>query len=165
MAEMTAVARPVATRPAIERARTAPRAVPRIPLQVLTLIGLSGGCYAVSLAAVAGWQSAADADTASARAPFASGVADVAATNDRLAARLATMADLVAAAAGAGGSIGAGMAAFERQLERLSASVAAVDGATRGLPTRVALPPPVRSVSIGRVSAPAHVTTGGSAVP
>jgi hypothetical protein len=163
MAETIAV-RPVATTPIVARRRTAPRAIPRVPFQVLAMIGVSGGCYAVSLAAVAAWQSTSERDLAAARAPVADAVAGLAATNDRLAARLAGLGTLDTAAADAQTSVTNQFGLVERQLDHLSSAVAAVDGMARGLPTRVALPPAVHSVRIG-TSPTAHAATGGSAVP
>jgi len=94
MAEATA-ARPrrAAVRGAKPR-RAAPPSIPRLPVQVVTMIGLSGGCYALSLALVAGLQSDADATVAAARAPFASGVASIVERNDHLARGLAGLTDL-----------------------------------------------------------------------
>ncbi len=163
MADTMAV-RPVDMVPVVARRPAAPRAIPRVPLQVLAMIGVSGGCYAISLAGVAGWQSTSDRDLAAARAPVADAVAGITVTNDRLAARLGGLAALDTAAADAQTSVANQFGLVESQLDHLSSAVAAVDGMARGLPARVALPPAVHSVRIG-TSPPAHAATGGSAVP
>jgi hypothetical protein len=129
------------------------------------MIGLTGGCFGLSLAAAAALQSGMDAAVAADRAPFASAVERLTAENDRLEQRLAMLGALDARAVNAAGSIGDGIAAMETRLDRLSSTVAAVDGAARSLPARVALPPVVRSVQVGGGSARAHVSTGGSGAP
>jgi len=164
MAEATA-ARPrrAAVRGAKPR-RAAPPSIPRLPVQVVTMIGLSGGCYALSLALVAGLQSDADATVAAARAPFASGVASIVERNDHLARGLAGLTDLDGQAAEANASVVAAITEVETRLGRLSAAVAAVDGAAQHLPARAPMPA-LRSVSVARTARHAHATTGGSAVP
>jgi hypothetical protein len=141
------------------------RTIPRVPTQVLAMIGLTGGCFGLSLAAAAALQSGTDATVAADRAPFASAVDRLTAENDRLEQRLLMLGALDARAADAAGPIGNGIAAMETQLDRLSSTVAAVDGAAQALPARVALPPVVRSVRVGSGSTPAHASTGGSGAP
>jgi hypothetical protein len=139
--------------------------IPRLPGRAFALIGLTGGCYAVSLAAVAGLQSASEGAEVAARAPYASGVAQLAGGNDRLESNLPVLADLDAAAVDANDRLTGAMTALEARLGGLSTSVSAVDGAARALPARAPMPVPVRSVGVSRAATPAHAATGGSGAP
>jgi hypothetical protein len=139
--------------------------LPRPPARVLMLVGLSGGCYAVSLAAVAGLQSASDGALAAARAPYVDGLARLTDGHDRLEGGLSALADLDRRAVNTNDELSGAITGVEAQLDRLSSRVAAVDGAARQLPARAPMPVPVRSVGVSRSSGSAHATTGGSAVP
>jgi hypothetical protein len=138
--------------------------VPRIPAQVVALIGLSTCGYAGALAGVTALQSATDARTMADRAPLAAAVEAVTDRSDRLAARLADLAAAQASAADAYDGVTAAIAAAEGDLAGLSTSVAGVDGASRSLPTRVALPAAVRT-TVRSSGTTAHATTGGSGAP
>jgi hypothetical protein len=138
--------------------------VPRIPSHVMALIGLSTCGYAATLAGITALQSAADAQTMADRAPLAAAVDAVTDRSDRLAARIADLAAAQASAADAYDAVTAGIAGAEGDLGGLSTSVAGVDGASRSLPTRVALPPAVRA-TVRSSGTTAHATTGGSAAP
>jgi hypothetical protein len=129
------------------------------------MVGLAGGCYAISLAAVSGLQSATDAAVVAARAPYADGVGRLADANDRLEARLGALADLDGRAVDANDRLSGTIAGLEARLDRLAAGVSAVDGAARALPARAPMPVAVRSVGVSRSARPAHATTGGSAAP
>ena len=138
--------------------------VPRLPGQVLALIGLTGGSYAISLAAVAGLQSASETALAAARAPVVDGIGRLSDGHDGLESGLSTLADLDRQAVAANDRLGAAIADLEGRLDRLSANVSAVDGAARSLPARAPMPA-VRSVGVTRSTTSAHATTGGSAAP
>lgn len=139
--------------------------VPRIPRQVVVLVGLSTAAYAGSLASVAALQSAAEASTVADRAPAAAALADAVARNDALAARLHDVASIQAEAAAAYDRLTAQIAADEKALTSLAAKVAAVDGSSRSLPTSVAMPRSVRVVVTSGGGQTRHATTGGSGVP
>jgi hypothetical protein len=139
--------------------------VPRIPSHVVALIGLSTCGYAGALAGVTALQSATDAQTMADRAPLAAAVEAVTDRSDRLAARLAALAAAQASAADVYDGVTAAIAAAEGDLGGLSTSVAGVDGASRSLPTRVALPPAVRTTVRSSGTTTAHATTGGSGKP
>jgi hypothetical protein len=168
------VSRPLVGGRAIERAArgaeeprrrvTGPH-VPRIPRQVVVLVGLSTAAYAGSLASVAALQSAAEASTVAERAPAAAALADAIARNDALAARLRDAASTQAEAAAAYDRLTAQIAAHEKALTSLAAKVAAVDGSSRSLPTSVAMPRSVRVVVTSGGGQTRHATTGGSGVP
>ena len=139
--------------------------VPRIPRQVVVLVGLSTAAYAASLASVAALQSAAEASTVADRAPAAAAIADAIARNDALAARLRDVASTQAEAAAAYDRLTAQISADEKALTSLGAKVAAVDGSSRSLPTSVAMPRSVRVVVTSGGGQTRHATTGGSGVP
>ncbi len=139
-------------------------AIPRIPLQVAALIGLSGSCYALSLAAVAGLQSGSDTALEAARQPFVSGVAAVTDGNDRVGRRLTDLASIDERAVATASSVTAAIVDVESRLDRLSSAVGAVDGAVNRLPARAPLPPAVGTAKVAATSRSAHATTGGSAV-
>jgi hypothetical protein len=128
------------------------------------MFGLTGGCYAISLAAVSGLQSASDSAVIEARAPYADGIGRLADGHDRLEGGLSALADLDGQAVDANDRLNGAIGALEARLDRLSASVSAVDGAARALPARAPMPVPVRSVGVSR-STSAHAATGGSAAP
>jgi hypothetical protein len=146
------------------RAATSGVRVPRIPRHVMALIGLSTCGYAAVLAGITALQSAADARTIADRAPLASAVDAVTDRSNRLAARLADIGADQASAADAYDGVAAAIVAAEADLGGLSTSVAGVDGASRSLPTRVALPPAVRAI-VRSSATTAHATTGGSGTP
>jgi len=141
------------------------RSLPRIPIQAVTLVGLTGGCYAVSLAVVAGLQSGADRTAAAVRAPISDAAGSIVAGNDRLSRDLLTLGDIDRQGVDANAALASGISDLEHRIDGLSATVGRVDGATRGLPARVPMPPSVRSVRVTAASGPAHVVTGGSAPP
>ncbi len=141
-----------------------PVRVPRFPAHVVALVGLSTCGYAIALAGITSLQAAADAATTADRAPAAAGIDQVVDVNDRLAQRLDDLSNRDTISAAAYGNVVDGIARLEADLAALADRVTAVDGASRSLPTSVALPPAVRSVRPPTRSA-THATTGGSGVP
>lgn len=141
--------------------------IPRIPAHVVALVGLTTCGYAVSLTAVTALQSSTDAATAAAQAPLASAIAGAATQNDALAADLSAASARQGQATDAYQAVLDAVAPLESALADLSSSVTAVDGASRALPSRVALPTAVRTVIRATTSAsgPVHATTGGSGKP
>lgn len=134
----------------------------RRPLHLAVLVGASAGLYAGSLACVAALQAASDRAVALERAPSQAAIEDLAAANDALEASV----DRILAAYDAAGAryeeaiprIGA----TEARLDDLAATVAQIEGAAAGLPTRVRLPAAPRA-AIARAAAPAvHATTSAS---
>ncbi|HEX5589283.1 MAG TPA: hypothetical protein VFX65_03205, partial [Candidatus Limnocylindrales bacterium] len=77
-----------------------------VPLHVGVLLGLSTGAYALTLAAVTGVQSAADAAARSERAPTVAAIEAMAAEHDRLASRLEAARTAYESAAGTYGAAG-----------------------------------------------------------
>lgn len=139
--------------------------VPRVPAQVVVLVGLTAGGYAATLAGVTALQSSAEAATAASRAPVVGVIQETSARNDALAARLSDAVARQGQAADAYQALLDRIAATESALAGLTSSVAAVDGASHTLPTRVALPTTVRTVIRASSAGSAHATTGGSAAP
>jgi hypothetical protein len=147
------------------RHRVAAPHVPRIPRQVVVLVGLSTAAYAGSLASVAALQSAAEALTVADRAPAAGALREAVARNDALVARLRDVASTQAEAAATYDRLTVQITAAETGLTSLAAKVAAVDGSSRSLPTSVPMPRSVRVVATSGSGQSRHATTGGSAVP
>jgi hypothetical protein len=140
-------------------------AMPRIPLQVVALVGLTAGGYAASLAAVTALQSSSDAIAAAEREPLIVAVRDAAIRNDALASALTGAVAEEHHAADAYATLLDDIASTESALAGLSSSVAAVDGASRALPARIALPRAVRTTIQTARPGTAHATTGGSGAP
>lgn len=138
--------------------------ITRIPGQVLVMFGLTAGCYATSLAAVSGLQSASDSAVAEARGPYADGIGRLTDGHDLLENGLRALVDLDGRAVDANDRLSGEITGLEARLDRLSANVSAVDGAARVLPARAPMPVAVRSLAVSR-STSAHATTGGSAAP
>jgi hypothetical protein len=135
-----------------------------IPVHVGVLLGLATAGYAVSLAGVSAFQASAEAELAAARAPLGAAVDRTAADHDRLTAALDEATRAYEAAAGRSGSLADQLQAVEARIADLAAIAHDLDGATRALPTKLALPPIVRSVSSGQRTT-VHATSGGSAAP
>jgi hypothetical protein len=133
----------------------------RVPPHVLVMLSASTALYALSLAGVAGQQSAADASLAAARDPLARAVEQVAAGHDRMGAQLDGARARYAAAAQAYLAAGDSMTTLEAQLGTLSKAVSEVAGVSRSLPSTVRLPSVAGSVAGGRAPA-THATTGAS---
>jgi ABC-type transporter Mla subunit MlaD len=133
----------------------------RLPAHVFVMLSASTATYALALAVVAGVQSADEAALTASRDPVARAVAELAAGHDELGDRLdrarAVYAQTAQQYAAAGGSIGT----LETSLGALSTTVAAIDGVSRSLPSRVRLPSVAGAVSGGRAPA-THGTTGAS---
>lgn len=132
-----------------------------IPAHVLVMLSASTAAYAITLAGVAGAQSANEAALAAARDPLARQVDQVTAGHDQLADRLDRAAADYAAAAQAYLAAGGGLRALQDDLAGLSGVVAGIDGVSRALPATVSLPTVRGSVSAGRAPA-SHATTGAS---
>ena len=131
--------RPPARRPALT-----------MPARAGILLGASAAVYAVSLAAVAGLQSHADAEVAAERRPAIEGVAAARAAADALDCRLraadAALHDLAAGYQQTGGDVDA----FSARLDVLAGLVDDVEGSAAALPTRIHLPTvSVRTVPAG----------------
>jgi hypothetical protein len=113
------------------------------------LLCLSAAAYAVSLAAIAGQQSDADAALAVARRPAIDQVAAAAARADILEARLGAAEAGVRDLAAAYGGVGSDVDTLAARLDRLAALVTEVEGSAAALPARIHLPTvSVRSVPV-----------------
>ena len=132
-----------------------------VPAHLGVILGLSAGAYALTLAAVTGLQSSAEAATRMERAPTIASIDAMAAGHDRLTARLDAARAAYEAAAGVYGDAGLQVADLGARLDALAAAVSEVSGTASSLPSSVRLPPISRSVA--KVAAPAsQATTGAS---
>ena len=145
----TPVARPV-TRPAVGH-----RNQPFLTLHARAgiLLGTSAAVYAVSLAAVATFQSADDQAVAAGRRPYLDTVAESRSANDALEATLAGIDARARALADEWSATSTDVAAYEANLDELAALVDEVQGSTTALPSRIKLP---------SVSMHGAVASGGS---
>lgn len=110
------------------------------PARAGVLIGVSAAVYAVSLAAVGGFQAQADAETSARNQAAMDAVLQVRAANDALEAAVKD-ADTRTRALGAQyTSVTQDMATYQDQLARLSALVAKVQGSAAALNGSVSLP-------------------------
>jgi hypothetical protein len=132
-----------------------------LPAHLAAYVGASAGIYAITLAAVTGIQSQADATAAAQRAPLVQGIAELGAGHDELSARLERAQAAYQAAAAAYAAVGGPLADVQLGLSSLADKVAAIDGASRTLPTSVKLPSVSRVVRTTSVPA-VHTTTGAS---
>jgi hypothetical protein len=137
------------------------RSAVSVPAHLGVILGLSTGTYALTLAAVTGLQSSAEAATRMERAPTIAAIEAMAADHDRLTARLDAARAAYEAAAGVYGDAGLQIADLDDRHDALAAAVSEVSGTASSLPSSVTLPPISRSVA--RVAAPAsQATTGAS---
>jgi uncharacterized protein YlxW (UPF0749 family) len=129
------------------------------------LIGASAAIYAVSLAAVSGLQYQSQADLAAQHQPIVDALTSTRAANDALETSIQAASTRLQAVAADYGTVGTDLAAYQAQLDSLSALVAKVRGSAAALSAHINLP----SVSIhgaiagggGRVT----TTTSASAKP
>lgn len=157
---------PIAERPSrveatVVMARERMAGETRRPHHVGILLGLSAGAYAITLAGVAGLQSATDQATIAAREPTQIAAEALAATHDRLEAELAAARESMTTAGQGYDDSLALMTDLQARLDALAAAVGDLEGQTLALPTRLSLP------SAPRVSAAAsrpatQATTGAS---
>jgi len=134
----------------------------RRPIHVGTLLGLSTGLYATTLAGVAILQQQADHELAAARAPAVAQVAELQAMNRRLADAANGLADQERALSADYDGLRSGIDAAEAALTDLAGVVGDVKGAAAALPERIALPAVPHGAGVHVASAPVHATTGGS---
>lgn len=133
----------------------------RRPLHVGVFVGLSAGIYALSLAGVTAIQAQSEAAIAADRVPTADAIARLAAQNDSLEANARRAGRAYERAVGAYDRVGQAMAEVEGRLGELATTVRAVDGASRALPDRVALPRVNRTATTIK-SPTVHATTSAS---
>lgn len=155
-------ARPIA-RPEVG-APTRPFVLPRLPLHVAVMVGLSAGTFGLCLASVTALESASEARVAAERAPIAADIDTLAAGQDRVARSLDVADGAYAGAASAYAALGSRLMSLEASLGNLAGTVTKIDGASRALPAQVALPAVSGSISAaGKPSS--HATTGASGAP
>lgn len=141
------------------RLRMAP-SLPRVPVHVGVMFSAATAGYAITLAAVTGFQASVEAERIAYRAPVVRGVEDIASGHDSIASRLLAAGAAYEDAAKAYGDASAVLAEVDQRLADLAAAVAEIDGVARNLPTSVRVP--LRASTV-KVSAPTtHATTGGS---
>jgi hypothetical protein len=133
-----------------------------VPAHLGVILGLSTGAYALTLAAVTGLQSSAEAATRMERAPTIAAIDAMAAGHDRLTARLEAARAVYEAAAGMYGNAGLQIADLDARLSALAAAVSEVSGTASSLPSGVKLPPVSRSVVTVAAAPPTQATTGAS---
>lgn len=132
-----------------------------VPAHVGVLVGLSTGAYALTLAAVTGFQSSAETASRAERAPTIAAIGEMVAARDSLQDRLDQARAAYEAAAGGYSSAGLEIAGLEARLAELAAAVTEVSGAASSLPSSVKLPRV--SGSVATVRAPViQATTGAS---
>jgi hypothetical protein len=136
----------------------------RRPIHFGALLGLSTGLYATTLAGTAVLQQQADDELAAARAPAVALAAELQSANGRLATALEGLSRREAEIARAYSTVSDRVGATEAALGELAAVVGDVRGAASALPRRIALPAIPSAGSVRVSKAPAHATTGGSAV-
>jgi hypothetical protein len=123
------------------------------PPHIGVMFGLSTAAYAVTLAGVTALQSGSEAALAAERAPAIARIDTLAAGNQRLADELAAAGATYNSVAAAYSAVGGSLADLEAALGGLATSVKHIDGVSRSLPSKIALP------SVGRVS------SGGGGAP
>jgi hypothetical protein len=133
----------------------------RHPLHVGVYVGLSAGVYALSLAGVTALQARSEAAIAADRLPTAYAISQLAAQNDSLEANARRAGLAYGRAVGAYDRVGQAMAEIEGRLGELAETVQAVEGASRALPDRVAVPRVNRTVTTIK-SPTVHATTSAS---
>jgi hypothetical protein len=133
----------------------------RRPLHVGVFVGLSAGVYALGLAGVTALQAQSEAAIAADRIPTADAISQLASQNASLEASARRAGFAYDRAMRAYDRIGQTMAEVEGRLGELAATVQAVDGASRALPDRVALPRVNRTVTSIKIPT-VHATTCAS---
>lgn len=135
----------------------------RVPAHVGVMLGVSTAAYAVTLAGVTALQAGSEAELAAERAPAIARIDGLAARNQQLTDALQAAGASYDAVAAAYGAAGARLVDLEAALASLATSVQLIDGASRSLPSSIALPRVGRPSSGG---APAtSSTTGASGAP
>lgn len=137
---------------------------PAFPAHVGVVLGLATAGYSVALAGVSTLQAAAEAGVVADRSPVAAAIDEAAADHDRLESTLGAAGRDYAVLATRYGAVTERLTDVEARIGTLAGVTGAIDGATRALPTRIAMPPVVRSVGTAPRST-AHATSGGSAPP
>lgn len=132
------------------------------PSRAILLLATSATVYAVSLAAVAGFQASDDAALAAQRQPYLDAIARSRAADDALAAAAVGAGNDASTLAGGYTNAADQLAAYERRLDSLSTLVAEAQGSLAALPNRIALPVVTVHGAIGgggHGSAPRPATT------
>lgn len=110
------------------------------PARAGMLVGATAAVYAVSLAAVAGLQTSADAEIAARRQPYLDEVVAARATNDALELRIREADAAARSLAGMYAATSGEVMDFQARLDSLAALVAEVEGSAAALPNRIKLP-------------------------
>jgi len=137
---------------------------PSVPSHVGVVLGLATAGYAIALAGVTALQATSEAAIVADRSPVAAAIDGATVQHDRLESTIAAAARDYTTIASGYATVSERLADVEARMGTLAGLTGAIDGATRALPTRIALPPVVRSVSSGTRST-AHAASGGSAPP
>ena len=128
------------------------------PSRAGILIGASVAVYAVTLAAVAGFQASDDAALAARRQPYLDAIVRSRAANDALDAAVSGADQDMVAFADAYASVTDQLAAYEARLDSLAKLVAEAQGSMAALPSRIGLP----TVSMRGAISPAGGTSRSS---
>jgi hypothetical protein len=137
---------------------------PALPPHLGVVLGLATAGYSIALAGVTALQAASEASVAADRSPVAAAIDDAVAAHDRLESTLGAAHRDYAGLATGYGTVTDRLTDVEARIGALAGVTGAIDGATRAFPTRIALPPVVRSVAAGPRTT-SHATSGGSAAP
>jgi hypothetical protein len=132
-----------------------------LPSRAGILIGASAAVYAVTLAAVAGFQAADDAALLARRQPFLDAIARSRAANDTLETAVSDADQSMVALGDAYARVWDRLNVYETRIDMLAALVAEAQGSMASLPSRIDLPRvSVRGAtnSVGRASAPKPLT-------
>jgi len=135
----------------------------RRPYHLGVLLGLSAAAYAGTLAVVTAEQAAADSRVAAARDPILQVVDALRVGNERLERGLAVISHRSNTGLEAYDRLSIAIGRLDRDLDALATVVANIQGASRDLPTKVALPQVTRTVRTVVKAAPTtHGTTRAS---
>jgi hypothetical protein len=133
----------------------------RRPTPLLVLLTASAGLYSVSLAGIAALQSTSDQATMAARVPTELALRGLTTESDRLSSALERAAEVYAGAGAHYDALAPELAAAEKELRALAASVARVSGTAAELPSSISLPRLTRSTKVVTRTV-VHATTGAS---
>jgi hypothetical protein len=136
----------------------------RMPVHLAVLVGASTAAYAISLAGMTAFQSAADQAVIEERTPRADSADRLAASHDRLQAEIDRSAAVYSGSAARFDEVAAGITSLDGSLDAYAGRMARVTGAARALPGHVSLPAVSRG-SAARSKPATSASTGASGAP
>jgi hypothetical protein len=135
----------------------------RRPLHIGVVVGVSASVYALSLAAVTGFESARTTQADAASGPAARTLDQLSAAHTDMERRLAALTDAYNAAASSYGDAAAGLGGYEQGLGQLAGTVDGISGSVGTLPSNMKLPAIPRAAA-GRAPT-VHACTTASGRP